>query len=419
LDLPASCENFLSRPLIFMGAMRQNITDRALRYRANNTIPDHTRVCFVCGGSGRVEVGHIDGNESHGEPENLSWTCRPCNVMVGNVLRRAGVGRKTHQYNPSKSGGASSIGEWMQAVGAITPHVDRGDRGLASSMSVSEAVAMIRATPHSRRSEFAAKLRRHNPGLFSPGGLFGSREYVYDLGKARKEGKKKRAAFERGVAKEAREISKQQRRLLGARGKAKVKKSRILDDEAARGIFGGLMNSGRREKKNPAGAAAEGFEEFHGYAPTEEVRVTKQRHYHKHLSGAGKLIALEVRGIDRQTHMVKGFGGALLCFNEAKNQLFVEGGDQALDLREWGIKKPHEIETLGKVLAIDYHTKKEHLGDEGGTATYAHRFRTTNEDGKHVVVTISRYPDLIYRVLDEQLEFSGGSYFIRAEGIDQ
>lgn len=90
-----------------------------------------------------------------------------------------------------------------------------------------------------------------------------------------------------------------------------------------------------------------------------------------------------------------------------------------MDLTEFGIRKPHELETLGKVLDIDYHTTKTHLGDEGGTATYAHTFRTTNENGQHVVVTIARYPDLIYRVLDEQLEFSGGSYTIKREGIDK
>jgi hypothetical protein len=437
---------------------KKNITDRALRYRANDAIPEHTRVCFCCGGKGRLEVAHLDGHEENTAPDNLSWTCRSCNVSVGNVLRKNAMGRLTHQYNPTKGGGAATVGEWVQAIGAVTPHIDRGDRGLSSSMSVSDAVAMVRATPHHRRSQFAAELRKHkrsrkssNP-LFGPGGVFGSRDYTYDLGKARKKAATKAAtkerqriaAEDRATAREAKEQAKRDRRLLGARGKAKVKKSRILDSEAARGIFGGLMNppkfdrcikrvkargganayavctaAGTRGKKNPAEGAAAGFEEFHGYPPTEEVRVTKQRHYHKHLSGAGKLVALEVRGIDRQTHLVKGFKEALLCFNEAKNQLFVEGGDQSLDLSEWGIKKPHELETLGKVLAIEYHTTKTHLGDEGGTAIYSHLLRTTNENGRHVVVTISRYPDLIYRVLDEQLEFSGGSYFIRAEGIDQ
>ena len=89
------------------------------------------------------------------------------------------------------------------------------------------------------------------------------------------------------------------------------------------------------------------------------------------------------------------------------------------ELKKFGIRNPHEIETLGKVTALDYFTTKTHLGSEGGTAVYAHRLRTTNQDGQHVTVTIARYPDLIYRVMDQQFEFSGGSYEIRAEGIDK
>ncbi len=42
----------------------------------------------------------------------------------------------------------------------------------------------------------------------------------------------------------------------------------------------------------------------------------------------------------------------------------------------------------------------------------------TNENGAHVIVKIARWPDVIYRVLDEQLEFAGGSYTIKREGID-
>ena len=176
-----------------MTATRPNLTDRALRYRANQTIPEHAKVCAFCGGK-QVEVGHVDGHEENGAPDNLTWTCRPCNVIASNTLRKAGIGRKTVQFNPTKSGGAQSVGEWMQAVGAITPRIDRGERGLASSMSVPDAVAMIRATPHHKRSEFASELRKHvaarrrsNPGLFAPGGLLGSRDYTYDLGKRRKE----------------------------------------------------------------------------------------------------------------------------------------------------------------------------------------------------------------------------------------
>jgi hypothetical protein len=193
---------------------------------------------------------------------------------------------------------------------------------------------------------------------------------------------------------------------------------RIAIRQKIRGIIA------KMPKVNPASAAAEVFEEFHGHAPGETVTVRKEVHTHEHLASAGKLIALHVQPVLRTLpgRVLKGFGGALLCFNEDKNQLFVEGGNQFLDdanLKAFGITKPHEIETLGKVVGIDYHTTKTHLGDEGGTATYGHVFRTTNENGQHVVVKIARYPDLIYRVRDEQLEFSGGSYEIRAEGIDK
>src|SRR5271165_2864328 len=113
-----------------MGALRQNLTDRALRYRAQAAIPEHRHVCAFCGATGKLEVGHVDGHEENTAPENLTWTCRPCNVTAANTMRKAGKGRATNQYNPTKGGGASSVGEWMQAVGAITPHTDRGDRGL-------------------------------------------------------------------------------------------------------------------------------------------------------------------------------------------------------------------------------------------------------------------------------------------------
>lgn len=172
-------------------------------------------------------------------------------------------------------------------------------------------------------------------------------------------------------------------------------------------------------KRNPASASAEAFEEFHGFAPSEVITVTKKVHYHKHLAAAGELIQLDLWGIDDQGHKISGFKGAVLAFNETKNQLFVEGGDQHVNLEDFGIDSPHELETLGRLTDIGYHTKKTHLGSEGGEAVYVHKFRTTNDGGKHVVVKIARYPDLIYDVRNEQLLFSGGSYEILREGIDK
>jgi hypothetical protein len=172
--------------------------------------------------------------------------------------------------------------------------------------------------------------------------------------------------------------------------------------------------------KNPAREAIEGYEAFHGRQPDEFVTVSRKVHFHKHLSGAGKLKKLVVAPVAGKRNVVlTGFGGALLAFNEKRNQLFVEGGDQAVDLAVFGIDSEHEMETLGRVTAIEYATTKDHLGSEGGTAAYVHKFRTTNQNGKHVTIRIARYPDLIYRTLDKQLEFSGGSYEILPEGIDR
>jgi hypothetical protein len=89
--------------------------------------------------------------------------CKSCNTAKGAAFAKVSRGRLTHQYNPTKGGGAANVGEWVNAVGAITPHIDRGDRGLVSTMSTRDAVDMIRATPQNKRRDFAAKLRRKNP----------------------------------------------------------------------------------------------------------------------------------------------------------------------------------------------------------------------------------------------------------------
>jgi hypothetical protein len=177
------------------------------------------------------------------------------------------------------------------------------------------------------------------------------------------------------------------------------------------------------ERWNPADAAAAGYKDFHGAPPSEFVEVKERVHIHKYLSGAGVLKRLVVAAIDGKAEVkLSGFGKeCLLAFNEKRNQLFIVGGDQSVDLAAFGIDpdEAHELETLGRVTKIGYHTTKDHLGDEGGEALYLHVFRMTNENGRHVTVRVARYPDLIYRVRDEKLEFSGGSYTIIPEGIDR
>jgi hypothetical protein len=173
----------------------------------------------------------------------------------------------------------------------------------------------------------------------------------------------------------------------------------------------------RARKRNPSDEAAAVYEEFHGRPSEEVVTVTEKIHYHEHLAALGELRTLVVQARDGGKVTLSKFRKAILCCNEAKNQMFVRGGDQAVDLAAFGIKTEHEVETLGRVVELAYFTTKDHLGDEGGTALYFHVSGETNEGGKRTMAGWG--PDLIYHTVDERLEFSGGSYTIRAEGVDK
>ena len=138
------------------------LTDRAKRYRANRTIPaDAPKVCIYCGAAAEL-VDHIDGDESHGDEQNLAWACRPCNIRKANTMRNAGLGRLTCQYNPSA--GARNLAQWVMAVASIRRRDKKTGRLLPpdnwkfQAMPVGDAVAMVRATPHALRVEFAQQL---------------------------------------------------------------------------------------------------------------------------------------------------------------------------------------------------------------------------------------------------------------------
>ena len=66
-------------------------------------------------------------------------------------MKRAGLGRRTRQFNPAGEG-ARSLGQWLTAVMSM--------KGESTAMSVPAAVEMIRATPASKRSEYAREIWR-------------------------------------------------------------------------------------------------------------------------------------------------------------------------------------------------------------------------------------------------------------------
>ena len=102
----------------------------------------------VCGSTRDIGVVHINGHEEDNEPANLAWSCRSCNGKMAHAFRRAGLGRRVAQYNPSRD--AQSLGAWMAAVESM--------RGETDQMSVADAVALIRATPDWQRSAFAQEI---------------------------------------------------------------------------------------------------------------------------------------------------------------------------------------------------------------------------------------------------------------------
>jgi hypothetical protein len=178
----------------------------------------------------------------------------------------------------------------------------------------------------------------------------------------------------------------------------------------------------KRRKRNPEAESAAGFEAFHGYPASEQITVEKDVHFHGHLWAVGVLEKLVVLAPDGIEVKLDGFEGATLAANEANTQLFIEGGDQSVDLESFGLGEPyHDKEDLGEVVKIFYFADKHHLGDQGGEAVYHHKFgeektKRSYEFGKHQGRRVPR-PRLAYDTVNQSLEFIGGEYLIQPEGI--
>jgi hypothetical protein len=184
---------------------------------------------------------------------------------------------------------------------------------------------------------------------------------------------------------------------------------------------------GRKNPRNPIDSAQERYERFHGRPSTELVDIKTPFHEHSVVAGIGELRKLVVISAEGRRVTIKNFGvnqhgnPALLTMNEAATQLFIDGGDQSVSLDDFGILKPYrEWETLGQVRDVYYFTTKDHLGSDGGTATYHHKFggmgEYQNAQGR-TVRRRSRLPDLIYDTRNKLLYFSGGGYTLPDEGI--
>lgn len=185
------------------------------------------------------------------------------------------------------------------------------------------------------------------------------------------------------------------------------------------------QNPGTRRNHHNDQAAIDAFRDFHGEDPQEIIEFDSVHHYPGRTAALGDLVQLKIR-IPRERDIeggrvvtLKDFGEAWLTRHPTMRQLYAEGGDQSIDLEEFGLdsSNPNEVEYLGELTRCLYFTRKVHLGRDGGTANYDHKFGQV--EGEHELgLSKTELIKVGYHVPDERLIFMGGGYTIPAEGID-
>ena len=136
------------------------ITDRAKRYRANQETSDWPKVCMFCGSTKDLQVDHIDGFEENGEPENLLILCRSCNQLKSAVYKKAGMGRRTVQYNPGVFSSLFGPKETYRTTGGGHPEFQKKlkqERAEAKTRERAQERELRREELESKRAERAAR----------------------------------------------------------------------------------------------------------------------------------------------------------------------------------------------------------------------------------------------------------------------
>jgi hypothetical protein len=111
----------------------------------------------------RMEVAHIDGDETNTTPENLAWSCRSCNQKVAAAMKKAGIGRRTKQFNPKRKKRRGAT-DWRQYAEALS--ITKGE----TIGNLDDAIQLIHDTPMSRRSEFQMDVWQRRKELYGPSG---------------------------------------------------------------------------------------------------------------------------------------------------------------------------------------------------------------------------------------------------------
>jgi hypothetical protein len=196
--------------------------------------------------------------------------------------------------------------------------------------------------------------------------------------------------------------------------------------------MGKRATKSNRVRGNPEDAAAVLAEAFQGHPANNVVEITESLREHSVLAGLARLLCFVVwdendlveRLAERRRKLEDLKQGGVkirfdmrtrLASNEAGSQLYIEDGDQSVDLAAFPCVDPTKDSVpLGRVVTVEYWAAKQHLGVEDKTAgPYTHDFAEewieSNRGGE---VPLAVFPVLIYDVMNSRMSLSGGIYHI-------
>lgn len=156
-------------------------------------------------------------------------------------------------------------------------------------------------------------------------------------------------------------------------------------------------------------SAEQVYEEFHG-RPSDQIMEVEDLHTERDaLAVLGQLVQLVVQSAANESiYKINFDADVMLCCSPDRKQLYVVGGEQSLDLASMGFSESaiqKDKIFVGSVLQVTYRTRKHF--DDFDVIDYVHDM---GEEG-------GTLPVLAYDRLNQNLEFIGGDYEIKPEGI--
>lgn len=200
----------------------------------------------------------------------------------------------------------------------------------------------------------------------------------------------------------------------GAAEAVRASKSRKLPRAMAREMIRETPPAKRRQfarelaaRRRNQPTAAELSEKFHG-RPVERVTMLEEPVRERaHLAELGQLIEIDITSLaEEQLALSFEHTQVRLCASPGGGQLYLAGGDQQVDVESFGIEETRkDFVVLGAVDEIVYYTAK--AMDDFKPHSYFHELG--EESGQR--------PVLIYDRLNQSLQFVGGHYTTRPEGL--